>query len=259
MNSQNTLEILIYIILFTGGVLGGLYGSNVGGGALFTFPLLILIGLPTSVAIGTQRLGATILEFCSACKFYKEKKLNLKQSLPLALTASIGALIGSQFILLVSERILNVVVGIAFLIISLLLFFKDKLKIKKSKTTKKNILLLYLVALLLGIYGGFFGAGFGTLIVFLLVFMGFTFIESAAMGRVIGFLMSLTTTIIFSQGGIIHYSYGLTLGFGFAIGAWLGIDIALKKGENYVKSLLFIVAIFSVLKLLGAFLDIHLF
>ena len=68
------MEIIHLIVLIVGGMLAGLYASNVGSGGLVTLPLFILLGLPTTIAIGTNRLSAVLLEFGSALKFYREKK-----------------------------------------------------------------------------------------------------------------------------------------------------------------------------------------
>jgi len=63
--------------------------------------------------------------------------------------------------------------------------------------------------------------------------------------------MSLAGTIVFAQSGAIHLAYGLSLGAGFAIGSWIGIGVALKRGEGYIKTLLFIIMGLSLIKLLS--------
>ena len=64
--------------------------------------------------------------------------------------------------------------------------------------------------------------------------------------------MSLTGTIVFLQGGVINYFYGLSLGIGFAIGSWIGIGLAVKKGDNYIRTLLIVVMALSLIKLLSS-------
>jgi uncharacterized membrane protein YfcA len=76
-------------LLFFGGLLAGLYASSVGGGGLFTLPLLLWTGIPVQIALGTQRFAAVILELASSIRFYKEKKVNLKFALPFALLAGL--------------------------------------------------------------------------------------------------------------------------------------------------------------------------
>ena len=240
------------IALFIGGIVGGLYASNVGGGALISFPqFLILVGLPTHVAIATQRFSAVILELTSAIRFHREKELNLKIGLALGIFAIIGSFIGTKINLAVNEKALNLAASVLFFIAFLIMFNKDRLKIKERIMSHKNFAMTALATFLLSIYGGFFGAGFGFFIIILLVISGFSFIKGAAIGRVIGFFMSLTSALVFAQSGVINFTYGLAVGVGFATGSWVCIGIAIKKGDNYIKSLLLIIMLLTLLKLLS--------
>ena len=100
------MELIFLFILFIGGIFAGLYASNVGGGSFVSFPLLILSGLPIHIAIATNRFSAVILEFFSAIKFYKEKKIDLKMGLILGVIASIGSFIGANIVFKLMKIIL---------------------------------------------------------------------------------------------------------------------------------------------------------
>ncbi|MFC1769279.1 sulfite exporter TauE/SafE family protein [Nanoarchaeota archaeon] len=252
------MEIFTLLILFIGGIIAGLYGSCVGSGALVTFPLLILSGLPIHTAIGTNRLGAVFLELSSAIKFFLQHQLNLKLGILLGIVAAIGALLGTKIVISINERSLNLIIAIVFLIIFIVLMFKDKIGIKQKKIMKKNIFVISLFTFLLGIYGGFFGGGFGTFIMILLVLFGFTFIKGAALGRVIGTIMSIVSFIIFAINDLVVYSYGISLAIGSFIGGWIGAGIAVKKGDPYIKVILSIVIIITIIKLFLDYLGIIL-
>lgn len=92
------MEIIKLIIIFIGGIAGGLYGSTVGGGALISLPLLVLVGLPTHIALGTQRLAAVMLELASAIKFHRAGKLNFTLAFPLGIVAAVGSIIGVSLV-----------------------------------------------------------------------------------------------------------------------------------------------------------------
>lgn len=252
------MELVRLGILFLGGIIGGFYGSTVGGGLLISFPLLILLGLPTHFALGTQRFGAVLGELSGAIKFHTAKKLKVKLAIALGIIASLGSIVGVTLVIHISENILNFVIGLMLLIVAYILFHKDRLGIKEHTLTHKHLVLLLFCTFPLGIYGGFFGVGFGVFIAMFLVLFGFSFIESAAMGRVIGFLMSVTSTIVFAQQGFVNYTYGITLGLGFAIGAWIGITITLKKEEKYIKYLILFITFLSLIKFVLNFFNIKI-
>jgi uncharacterized membrane protein YfcA len=243
-----------FIGVFIGGILGGLYASSVGGGALISIPLLVLLGQSPHFAIATTRFAAVPLELTSSVRFYLNKKINLKLALSLGALASIGAVAGVVAVVQINEKLLNFIVGIMLVIAALALFNRDRFRVKQYEPSKRNYFYLALISLILGVYGGFFGAAFGVFMAIALAMFGFSFMNSAAMTRVIGFCMSLAATIAFAHYHLINYKLGIILGLGFAIGSWVGIGVALKRGERYIKALLFIVIILSLIKVIFDFL-----
>ncbi|HEY5152479.1 MAG TPA: sulfite exporter TauE/SafE family protein [Candidatus Saccharimonadales bacterium] len=238
------------IILFAGGFLGGLYGASVGGGALFTLPLLLLTGLPPQFALGTQRLAAAMLELSSSIRFHKAKKLDLKLALMLSAFAVVGSIAGVKIVIGIPPKTLNVVIGVLLLSAALTLLNKDRFDLKKYKFHRQNLALLAAASVILGFYGGFIGAGFGAFSVIALSLFGFNFLESAAISRVIGFCTSVAATFIFAQHHLIYYRLSIILGAGFVIGSWIGVGIALKKSEGYIRILLLLVIGASLIKVL---------
>jgi uncharacterized membrane protein YfcA len=107
---------------------------------------------------------------------------------------------------------------------------------------------------LLGIYGGFLGVGFGTLITFVFVLIGLNFVKSAAVSRVVGLIMSAVATAVFAYHGAINYPYAIALGLGLAIGGWIGAGIGVRKGNDYIKVLFIIILLATIAKLIFDFL-----
>ncbi len=251
------MEIIQLLVIFLGGLAGGFYGSTVGGGALVSLPLLILMGLPTPVALGTQRLGAVILELTSSLRFYRAGKLNLRLGLILGLIGMIGTIIGVNVLISLDPKVLNLIIAVLLVLVAIVLLNKERLGIKERALTRRHTVWLGIATAFMGFYAGFFGAGAGVFWTLLLVLFGFSFIDSAGIARVIGTCTSLVAAVIFAAHGLINYRLGLALGAGFAIGSWVGIGVALKRGDAYIKAILVLVVAFSVLKLILNSLGIH--
>jgi len=247
------METFPYIILFLSGAFSGLYGSTVGSAGLINLPILLFLDLPSSIAIATNRLAVVFLSLSSSVRYYREKKLNLKIGFLFGLIAAIGSLLGSHLLLSVDEGQLNFIVAIFLVAVALILIFKNQLGIKEKHFGRKNWMVALPTTFLLGIYGGFFGIGFGTFITFVFVVVGFNFIKSAAIARVVGLLMSSMAAAVFILNDVIHYPYALTLGAGLAIGGWVGAGIGVKKGNAYIRVLYFIILLATLLKLLSSF------
>ena len=248
------MELIYSITLFFGGILAGLYGSSVGGGGLISFPLVLLTGLPIHTAIATNRFGATFLELGSALRFHQGKELKLKLGILFGLVAALGAFIGANMIVHIEEKYLSLITAILLGVVFFISIFKKKLGIGEKKISHKHWLMALISTFFLGIYGGFFGPGFGTLITFVFVLVGLNFIKSAAVSRVVGFFMCISSTIVFAFKGLIYYPYALAIGLGLGIGGWIGAGIAIKRGDKYVKALFIIILFASIIKLVFDFM-----
>ena len=239
--------------VFVGGILAGLYGSSVGSGGLVSLPVLLLTGLPVHIAIATNRFGAVLLELSSAFRFYREKKLNLRLGILFGVLAAIGSFVGSNILLKIDESYLRIITAILLVAVFFILIFKQKLGIKEIKTFKNKWYVAGILTVVLGIYGGISGAGFGTFISFVFVITGSTFVQSAGISRVVGFIMSFVATIVFAFHGVINYPLAISLGIGYAIGGWIGAGISIKKGNNFIRVLFIVILVVSVFKLLFGF------
>ncbi len=247
------MELIHLAIVFTGGIVGGLYGSSVGSAGLLSLPILILLGIPPITAIATTKPAAFVLEIASAMRFYREKKLTnalLKKGILLGIAVAIGSYIGANLVIETDERVVRVLLAAMLLLIFSLLLKKDSWGMKEKPMQRKHHIILIVASLLLGIYGGFFGFAFGTLYAVTLVLSGHTFIQGTVIARVTGTIMSLTSTIVFVFSGLILYNYAIALAIGYGIGGWVGAGIGAKRGNKYIKTLLSGVILISVARLI---------
>lgn len=242
-------------ILFLAGVFAGLYGSTVGSGGLISLPVTLLVtGLPIHAAMATNRFAAIFLDLSSSVRFHINKQLNLKHGLVLGSIAAVGAVIGTKLLIQVDEKYLQLTVAILLTCVALFMFFQDKLGITEKPVQHKHWLAMGAACFALGIYGGFFGTGFGALMSLVFLLEGYTFLKSAALSRAIGTLVSLASTIVFAYQGLIDYSYAIVLSLGFAIGAWVGAGLGIRKGNKYIKALFMLIMVITVVKLVWEFL-----
>lgn len=247
------VDIVPLAVLALGGFVGGFFGSAVGSAGLISLPLLILLGFSPHAAVATTRPAAIVLEFVSAVRYWREGKLtpaDMSRGLFLGIFGAIGGAIGAVVIASVSEQTLRLI--FAIIICSMLLFLVTQKSwgAQEHPERQKHIALIAVSTLLIGIYGGFFGFTFGTLMMIALTAFGFTFLQSTVLARVIGVFTSLGAAIVFGTQESINYPYAIALSIGFGIGAWFGAGVSSAKGSSYIKQLLIVVVLASVGKLL---------
>lgn len=250
------MHIVTFLVLVAGGFFGGYYGAAVGSAGLISVPLLILFGFSPYMAVATTRPAAFVLETASAIRYWRDGKLSpehIRKGIILGLFGSVGAVAGAVIIGSVSDQVLRLLFALVISSMLLFLITKKDWGTRERHERAKNMAMLSLVTMLTGIYGGFFGFTFGTLMTIVLVWFGCTLLQGAALSRIIGMFTSVSATAVFISKGSIDYPAALALGIGFGIGGWMGAGASSRKGNAYIKKLLVIVVVVSVLKLLWDF------
>ena len=245
------LSSLFFVIV---GVVFGAIGSTVGGSSLVSVPFLISIGLSTVSAIATSKFAILASFITGGFKyskdgFLKEKKLAILLSIP----ALLGSIAGSFLVLRIEQATLSKIVTVLLILVFGLTLIKNDTNTatKKIQVTKTKKALGILAMFALGVYSGFFGAGFGAFAILSLVYLlGYSFLESAALMTVINFFALLTATVIFIGHGAINYADGIPLLFGGAIGGWLGAKYAVIKGNVWIRRIFLLITAGLIINLI---------
>src|SRR5699024_6142049 len=162
------VTLFVFITLLLLGVLVGFINLVSAGGSLITLPTLIFLGLPPTVANGTNRIGTLIQTVIDMSQCYKKEAINCKLNFVLAIPGVIGSIIGAQYAIELSDDAFNNVLAIFMIVLLILIFLKPQkyLKIENSSWLVKNkMIILSIVFIFIGFYGGFIQAGVGFLII----------------------------------------------------------------------------------------------
>ena len=246
------MELLTIIILILGGLFAGIINTIVGGGSLISVPLLITSGLPPHLAIGTNRFAMVFNTGVGAIDYHRRVKYNVKLALILASVASIGSYLGANVVLQITEGLLNYVIGILMLIMGAAIVFKKNLGLEETKLhlTNRNYVSTILISVVLGIYGGFFGAGISTMFTFMFVsFFGMSFLRSAGMTRLVVSVLSMIAVLVFLANMKIDFLFGMFLTISFIVGAKIGVRLALQVGNVWIRRMFIFLIALSSLKL----------
>ncbi|MFC1651762.1 sulfite exporter TauE/SafE family protein [Patescibacteria group bacterium] len=237
-------------LIFITGILAGFVGALGGPGGLISLPFLIFTGLPPHIAIATNKFGNIGMKTSVLLKLWKKKKIIWNYILPLSIAAIIGAFIGTTLLIKSPPEIITKIIGIVILLTLPIIFIKKDLGIKRKQTGKIKKVIGYIFYLTTRILSGFLEAGTGPLTSFILmIFFGFTIIESIATSKIPGIILSIVSLTILASNGIINYFYGAILLVGMLIGGYLGARIAIKKGDRWVKMAFGVIIVISAIKL----------
>ena len=135
------MNVNILLIVLIGMLIGGLSGLfGVGGGFLMT-PLLIFLGIPPTVAVGTEAPHVLASSFSGAIAHWRRKNVDIKMGIFLLTGGIAGSIVGVNLFKILREfGQIDVIIQFLFLIflgfIGLTMLFESaKTTIKKYKTT----------------------------------------------------------------------------------------------------------------------------
>lgn len=274
---------LEFLVLFFAGLLVATYDAVVGSGGLLMVTSFSIMGIPLLPAIGTMRFVTLLQEGVSAYAFSRKLDLNRRAIGYYGLLAAVFGALGSMITFRLNEQLLSLVVGIFLFGLLFILpklrfeerrdlsnplvevqsFFRKLIKPKQQtlnlSINRKNVLLTLLCAGLC-IYGGFYGAGFGTIALFPFVTVGgMGLLRSAAYARFLGFFMSLTATTVYLGQGAIDWSLFVPLGLGTMIGSWVGVQWAVNTNLSWLRHLLTVVLVLASIDLILKGVGVQLF
>lgn len=247
------MELLTAILVLVVGLFAGIVNTVVGGGSLISVPLLIISGLPVQDAIGTNRFAMIFNSGVAAIDYHKEVKYEIRMLLIPTLFASIGSVLGANIVLQFNEGLLEYVIAIFMIIMGGIIFYKKKLGLKKEtkRFTRKKYYFIILMSFALGVYGGFYGAGVSTMFSFLFVsFLGINFLKSAGITRFIVTSLSVVATLIFFLNFKIKFLYGGLLTISFILGAKIGVRLAVKAGNLWIRRFIIFLVMITSMKLI---------
>ena len=83
--------------------MGGFVDSIAGGGGLITLPAFLAVGLPSHIAIGTNKIQSTLGTLVSTIRYFRQGYVDLKIAIACAVMAITGSAIGSNLVLFVDD------------------------------------------------------------------------------------------------------------------------------------------------------------
>lgn len=246
----------MYPAIILVGVIAGFINTLAGSGSLLTLPLLMFLGLPATVANGTNRVAIFMQNIVGVSSFHKKKVFEFKEGIWLVIPASVGSLIGSLIAVHFNEEIMRIFIGGLLIFMFFIILFKPDKWLKEQAGTIDGSpkISRIIIFFLIGIYGGFIQAGVGFFLLAGLIFsVGADLIKANALKVFIVLVYTGVALVVFFINGQVDLKIGLILAVGNMIGAWIGSNVAVSWGPKFVRIVLLFAVSVSALKLLGVF------
>lgn len=252
------MEILQVGLILVIGVVSGFINTLGGGGSLLTLPMLIFLGLPAAVANGTNRIGLIIQNVVAVSNFRRKGFFYPKLGITLAVPAVFGSFLGARLAISIPEELFQKILAVIMIMILVLILTRPEKKFLKgiegeNLSTTRLIVSLF-VFFGIGFYGGFIQAGVGFIIISALALItGMSLVKINTLKVFIVLIYVSSSFIVFITHGKVDWILGLTLAIGNALGAYLGSNFAVSKGDKWIRIFIVIAILSMSAKLLGLF------
>ncbi len=234
------------------GFLAGVVNTLAGNGSSITLPLLIFLGLPPTVANGTNRIGVLAQCTVSTVTFHRKRMVPWRLALPLIAAVAIGGVLGAAIAVDLSVTSMYRAIG-AMLVLSffLVLLRPERWLRGRAGAAQRVRLRDGLIFLAIGVYGGFIQAGVGIFLLTALVLeIGLDMVRGNAVKSMLTLALNVTAFVVFLRNGQVDWGLGLLVASGQVLGAWAAAHVAMQEwAQQWVYRLLLLVILVSAVQM----------
>src|SRR5262245_51381774 len=233
-----------HIIAFAAAFVAGAINSVAGGGTLLSFPALVSIGLPSVIANATSTVAIWPGSFGSMRGYREDMRTLPPSSYLLIIPSAIGGIIGAVLLAMTPTDVFDRLVPLLILFATLLFMLQEPVQ-RAIRTTGKAhagsrgwlvgaLLFQFLVAL----YGGYFGAGIGILMLAAFGILGYTDIHQMnGLKTLLAVFINGVAAIYFMFKGLVVWPEAIIMMVASIIGGIWGAGVARRIGQKGVRKI----------------------
>ncbi len=236
------MEILPYLGLLLAAFVAGAINAVAGGGSLISFPALIAFGFVSKTANVTNTVALWPGYVGGSFGYREELRRQRRRLLTLAPPAVLGALTGSIILLSTPQSAFDAIVPFLILFACALMAFQERLSAfaqthrLASQGDEHVPLLLLCATFALAVYGAYFGAGLGILMLaFLGILLPDDIQQSNALKGMLSLIINAVAVLYFIAFGPVRWAAVIVMGIGAVAGGYLGVGVARRLGRTWLR------------------------
>jgi uncharacterized protein len=250
------------LALLGAGGLAGLINTVVGSGTLITFPTLLALGVPPVIANISNTVGLAPGSLSGAWATRRELDGQRRRVLWLGSASLLGGIAGALLLLWLPSKafdaIVPILIGLGCVLVIVQPFIARRLAYRRARlgtdaeSPVLGSVLLWLAVGLTGVYGGYFGAAQGVL---LIAILGIGFAESLArinaIKNVLATIVNGIAAVVFVLVSQVNWPAAIAIAVGSVLGAQLGGRVGRKLPPTLYRVIIVVVGVAAIISLLG--------
>ncbi len=238
-------------LLTVASAVAGVVNAIAGGGTLLTFPALLAAGVPPVLANATNTVALFPGQLASSFAYRSHIADERRRALVLSVPSLVGGIVGAWLLLALPEKAFEAVVPWLIVFACVVLAFQGGLKHLVARAKAANHpAALWVAQLAISIYGGYFGAGIGIL---MLAAMGILLPSSMQHANALKVLFSLLingiAAVIFVVSGHVLAGIAALMAAASIAGGFLGARLAQRLPPAGMRGFAIAVGLFAAAKI----------
>ena len=254
------------LLVFIGGLWAGTINTIVGSGSLVTFPILVSLGFAPVNAIISNAMGLVAGGFSGAWGYRREATSARRTLFRLLPVSFLGGLLGAFLLLHLPESVFAYVAPVLVVVAILLVVFQPRLSAwAKGRQAMTHITpeqadlqklppILYILVFLIGVYGGYFTAAQGVLLVAVLgIFFHGSLQQSNAIKVILTLVVNLIAAVFYLLFAFdrINWLVVFLIAVGSLLGGFLGAGIGRRMSPTLLRIVIVLLGIVALVNLIG--------
>lgn len=223
-----------------------------GGGGIISVPVYLLAGLPTHLALGTNKLSSGIGTAASTFRYLKNGFVDWPLALPSVAFALVGSHLGTRLQIALDERYLKYLLLVVLPAVAIIMLRQKKFPEEKGQIRPwPRRAIVWGASFAVGAYDGFYGPGTGTFL--LLIFCNFAKMDlRTASGNVklVNLSSNIGALLTSLLAGKVLLPVGLIAAVFSIAGHYLGAGLTIKNGAKIVRPVILVVLVLLAVKVI---------
>jgi uncharacterized membrane protein YfcA len=234
--------VLPWLVMLCAAFTAGAINSIAGGGTLITFPVLIWLGLDPKVANGTSTVALWPGLFGGLFGYRRELENSSPILIRLGLTSIVGGAVGAWLLTWTPSPVFARLVPFLILFATILFMSHGAInqRLRLGSLEERPTTLWWTGAMVFqffsAMYGGYFGAGNGILMLAALGLLGLNELHRAnGIKNFLGICINSTAVLIFALAGLVIWRDARVMACGALAGGYFGATMAVRVGQGWVR------------------------
>ena len=240
------MDALHAVLIGLAALSAGAVNAIAGGGSLITFPVLLASGLPAVTASMTNTVAMCPGYFGATIAQRRDLAGQSQRALRLIPLSLAGSLAGAWILMHTTERAFQTIVPFLLLFAAGLLMLQGRLRRYLAQHTRGGHSLAFAVLPIAfaAIYGAYFGAGMGVIILAILaVVIDDTILRANALKQLLSLVINTCAAIVFLFAGNVDWTVALVIAVSSLVGGFIGGRLATRIPEVLLRWVAIVVAL----------------